>query len=483
MTQLRSKDIFYNSAFGGKMSEQQCRKLYWGALEILERIGVRLYEQEALDLLKKAGARIEDGNLAKIPSGLVEKAFSTVPRQVNMYDRQGNKAMTLGGHNTYFGTGSDCLDILDHRNNQRRKAVARDIEEGMRVCDALENIDFVMCMFLPSDVRQEILDLHEMEAMLKNTTKPVVYVNPDFEGCKNCVEMAERVVGGSQALQNKPMAACYINVTTGLRHNQEALQKLLYLSKQGLPYTYVPSAIGGTTSPITIAGTAAIAYAGVLTGLVLSQLQREGAPFIMSGWTGNQLDMRTTVQPYADPEKRGQSIDFGHFLNLPMFNLAGVSESNAMDQQASAEAALTLFTDAMIGGNLVHDVGYLDSGLMGSLPQLVICDEIISWIKAFMQGVEVSDETLCLDLIEQIGHNGEYLSTQHTLDNFKQRWYPDLFDRNNQATWEANGSKTLGERATEKVNNILQSHNPEPLSQNAYNAVQEILQREQNKLS
>jgi len=481
MPQISSNDVFYKSAFGGKMSEQQCRKLYWGALEILERIGVRLYEQEALDLLKKAGVSIEDGNLAKIPAGLVEKAFTTVPRRVNMYDRDGNKAMTLGGHNTYFGTGSDCLDILDHRTNKRRKAVVQDIVEGMRVCDALENIDFVMCMFLPSDVKQEVLDLYEMEAMLTNTTKPVVYVNPEFEGCRKCVEMAERVAGGPQALRNKPTAACYINVTTGLRHNQEALQKLLYLSKEGLPYTYVPSAIGGTTSPITIAGTAAVAYAGVLTGLVISQLQREGAPFIMSGWTGNQLDMRTTIQPYADPEKRGQSIDFGHFLNLPMFNLAGVSESNALDQQASAEAALTLFTDAMIGGNLVHDVGYLDSGLLGSLPQLAICDEIISWIKAFMQGVEISEETLCLDLIEQVGHDGEYLSTQHTFDHFRERWYPGLFDRSNQASWEASGSKTLGQRATEKVESILQHHTPKQLSEEQVRAVRDILQREENK--
>jgi len=476
MNRICSNDIQYNSAFARKMSGQQCEKLYWGALEIMERVGVRLFEQEAIDLLGKTGVPAEDGNLVKIPHGLVEKAFSTAPRKINMYDRNGNKAMTLGGHNTYFGTGSDCLDILDHRTHKRRPAVLQDIVEGMRVADALEYINFVMCMFMPSDVNQNILDLHEMETMLNNTTKPIVYVNPGFEGCVAAVKMAELAVGGEEALRRKPMAACYINVTTGLRHNDDALQKLLYLSGKGLPYTYIPSAQGGTTGPITVAACAAIVHAGTLTGLALSQLKREGAPFIMPGWSGQQLDMRTMVQPYADPEKRGQGIDFAHFLNLPMFNIAGVSDSKAMDQQAAAEAALTILTDAMLGGNLCHDVGYLDAGLLGSLPQLVICDEIISWVSAFMKGTEVNDETLCIDLIEKIGPDGQYIAEDHTLENFKKRWYPNLFDRENKDKWETKGSKTLGERAIERVEEILKNHQPEPLPEDKAKAIRAMVE-------
>jgi len=127
-----------------------------------------------------------------------------------------------------------------------------------------------------------------MEAMLNNTTKPVVYVTTDFSGCRDAVEMAEIVTGGADTLRHNPFAVCYINVTTGLRHNEEALQKLLYLSGKGLPFTYIPSAQGGVTAPITIAGAMAANYAGVLAGLVLSQLKREGAPFIIPGWGGTQ---------------------------------------------------------------------------------------------------------------------------------------------------------------------------------------------------
>jgi len=142
-----------------KLSDSQCQKLYWACLEILERTGVRLYDQEALDLMKKAGAHISDGNRVRIPSGLVEKAFSTVPKKITLYDRNGNRAMHIGGHQSYFGTGSDCLYILDHKSGERRQAVLQDIVDGMKVCDALENIDFVMCMFLPSDVPQNKLNV------------------------------------------------------------------------------------------------------------------------------------------------------------------------------------------------------------------------------------------------------------------------------------------------------------------------------------
>ncbi len=482
MATICSNQGALNSPCAKKLSEAQCRKLYWACLEILERTGVQLYEQEAIDLLKKAGAHVNNGNRVRIPSGLVEKAFATAPKKITLCDRNGNRVIHAGGHRSYFGTGSDCLNILDHRTGERRQAVLKDIEEGMLLCDALEHIDFVMSMFLPSDVPQETLDRYEMEAMLNYTTKPIIYVTTEFSGCMDAIKMAEIVAGSPEALAQNPMAACYINVTTGLRHNKEALQKLLYLSEKGLPFTYIPSAQGGVTAPITIASTMAVNNAGVLAGLVISQLKREGAPFIMPGWGGNMLDMRTTIQPYADPEKRGQAIDFAHFLGIPTFALAGCSESKLVDEQAAAEAALTLFTDAIFGGNFVHDVGYLESGLCGSLPQLAICNEILSWLDAFMKGIEISDETLCLDLIDEIGPEGQYLDCRHTLDHFRERWYPNLFDRSSFDGWQAKECKSLGERAVEDVDRILREHRPEPLPKNIAKAVHKVTEEAESKI-
>jgi trimethylamine--corrinoid protein Co-methyltransferase len=257
--------------------------------------------------------------------------------------------------------------------------------------------------------------------------------------------------------------ACYVNVTTGLRHNQEALQKLLYLAGKGLPVLYVPVGQAGSTAPVTVAGCQVIWNAGALVGLVLSQLRREGAPYAMAGWGSVPLDLRTLVQPYADPDRRGVAQAMGHYYGLPMFSLAGCSDSKVGDQQAGIEAALTLLMAALSGGHIVHDLGYLESGLCYSLAQLVICDEILGWIEHALGNVDVGDEALAVDLIDALGPDGQYLDQKHTAAHLRERWYPGLFNRETYAAWLARGGTTLEQRAARTVEAILADHAPEPL--------------------
>jgi trimethylamine--corrinoid protein Co-methyltransferase len=334
-----------------------------------------------------------------------------------------------------------------------------------------------MSMVLPVDVPQMVADRYQMEAMLNHTTKPIVFVTTEFSGCVDAVEMAEAVAGGPSALRLNPFVACYINVTTGLRHNEEALQKLLYLSGKGLPAFYIPVALGGATAPVTIAGSQVIWNTGALVGLVISQLKRDGASFVMAGWGAGGLDMRTTIQPYADPDRRGIAEAMAHYYGLPMFALAGCSESKCLDEQAGIEAALTLLVTALSGGHVVHDVGYLESGLCYSLVQLAICDEILGWLEHALRGVDVSDTALAVDLIDQVGPDGQFLDSEHTLEHYRERWYPRLFDRNNYDNWMASGGTTLQERAAKRVEKILRDHQPEPLRQDVAQAVHAIVER------
>ena len=483
MANIRLNDRSFGGAQYGRLSPEQCQKLHNASLEILARTGARLYEQEAIDLLKKAGASVTEGNRVRIPAGLVEKAFSTVPKRVTLYDRLGKPAMYLEESNCYYGTGSDCLNIIDHRNGERRQPVLQDVVDGMAVCNALPHIDFVMSMFLPADVNPMVSDRYQMEAMLNATNKPIVYVTNEFSGCVDAVEMAEVATGGVEALELRPSVACYINVTTGLRHNQDALQKLLFLADKGLPALYIPVIIAGISGPITMAGSIAAVNAGVLVGLVLSQLKREGAPFITSGMSGGELDMRTMVGPYCGPDYRGIAHALAHHYKLPQFGLGGCSESKLVDQQAAAEAALTLMAETLGGANLIHDLGYLESGLCGSLAQLVICNEMVGWIEKIMAPVEINDETLALDLIDEIGPDGQFLDSDHTLRFFRKRWYPDVFERGNYDQWQALGAKSLGERAAEKVQKILDQPRPDLLPQDLRQKIKDIVRRAEEQFA
>jgi trimethylamine--corrinoid protein Co-methyltransferase len=480
MARVNVNDRIFSSVQFARLSEEQCRKIHWASLEILERIGVRLHYQAAIDLLKKGGADVEDGNLVYLPSGMVERAFSTVPKRVVLHNRRREPVMPLEGDRCFYGPGSDTLNIIDHRTGERRRPVLKDIEEGAVLCDALPHIDFVMSMVLPTDVDQTIADTYQIAAMLSNTIKPIIIVSYELGGLIDAVEMAEAVMGGESALRRHPLVTCYINVISGLNHNEEALQKLLYLSGKGLPSLYIPSTTGGVSSPITPAGAVALDNAGVLLGLVLSQLNREGAPYIMPGMPPSPMDMRTMTSPYADPD-RGIFQALARFYGLPAFGLGGASDSKVVDQQAAVEAALTLLAESLVGGNIIHDLGYLESGLTFSFAQLAICDDIVGWVETFMRGVEVSDETLALDVIKEVGPDGGYLDTKHTLEHFRDIWYPDLFERDTYDVWKSKGGTTLAARAADRVEKILQEYQPEALPEAVERRLLDIVRRAQGR--
>jgi trimethylamine--corrinoid protein Co-methyltransferase len=445
----------YTAPFFRGLSDDQCRLIHSASLEILERTGVLLYYQPAIDLLKSAGCTVNE-NRVRIPAHLAEWALRTAPSRITLYDRRGNAAMRLGDRISSYGTGSDCLNILDHRTGKRRKAMLQDVVEGIRVADAMPHIDFIMSMFLPSDVGVA-QDVRQAEVMLTHSDKPICFVTYEWAGTPEIVEMLEVAVGGAQRLRNRPTAIIYLNPTSAFRHNEEALRKLMYVAERHLPFVYWPEVGRGLTCPITFAGGMACSNAGHLAGVVIAQLVSEGAPVTLCSAMPFTLDMKTMVVPYADPDCKAFALEMSHYYNLPAFNWGGMSDSKLLDEQAVMEATLTLFAATLNGGNLIHDIGYIESGLTGSLELVVICDEIISWLTAFTKGLEISEETLALDLIHEHGLSGDFLETAHTLRHVREDWQPRLVDRRNYDRWLERGGTSMRARARARIDEILKS--------------------------
>jgi trimethylamine--corrinoid protein Co-methyltransferase len=460
-----------------KLSDDQLTRIRAASLEILERTGVRLHLPEAVEVLRKGGARVLDDGWVRIPPSLVEWAVSVAPKSISWANRSGAPVMALEGRNAYYGCGSDCPNVIDVRTGERRPGRLDDVAEAARVLDALPNIDFLMSFCIPSDRPPEIADRYQMQALLANSVKPILFVSIDLDGCVDAVEMAEIVAGGADALRRNPHASCYINVTSPLQHNAESLRKLLYMTGKGLPTTYNPVVLRGTNGPVTLAGATALAYAGELAGLVIGQLNREGAPMILAGGTNDLFDMRTTQDVYAAPENRVLCVEVAHHDDLPVFGLGGCSDSQALDEQAMAEISLSLLTETMAGSHLIHDVGYLAGGMTNSIESIVMGDEIINWVRRFMQGVEVSPETLALDVIDEYGPRDDFLSSPHTRAHFREDFYPKLLSRDRWETWSATGSTTFRARARDKALALLDTHQPEPLPADVTKAVQGVIDR------
>ena len=465
------------------LTEDQITLLHEASLEIMARTGMRFYEQEALDLFKKAGADVSDGNLVRVPPHLVEWALRTVPKNIAIFDRNGQRAMSLGGYRSYFGVGSDCMHIYDLHTGERRQAVLQDVIDGVRLVDALPNLDFVMSMFLPSDVPNETYERHQMSVMLQESTKPIVFVGMETVSTAYAVEMAAAVAGGLESLQRYPFIINYVNVTSAFRHNEESVQRLLYAAERNLPTIYAPSKMRGTVAPMTVAGALALGNAGQLAGLVLSQLKREGSPFLRSKPGGDGMDMRSMVSLYGAPDGGPFGWDLAHYYGIPTFGAAGCSDAKVFDAQAAAEATLTLFDNTINGANLIHDVGYLDCAMTGSLELVAFCDEIIGWLRRYLRKLEISEETLALDLIHEIGPDGHFLETEHTLRHAHEDWLPTVFDRFDYHRWLAEGATMLQQRVNQKVREIIQSHRAQPLPGGVVGSISSIVEGGETNVS
>jgi trimethylamine--corrinoid protein Co-methyltransferase len=462
------------SAHYSRLGTQECEKIHIATLEIMERTGLEVHDQKAIDLLVKAGAAA-DGQRVRIPEHMVTKALSTAPKKMTLYDRNGKVSIRAWGHNAYFGGGSDCLYVLDHRTGQRRRAELQDVIHATTVMDALPEVDFIMSGFLPSDVPEPVYSLYQMEVMLAKSTKPIVFVTPDFKTCMANVEMAEIAAGGTEAFRQRPFAVCYINVTSGLVANQDSLQKCMYFAQKGLPQLYIPINAAGVNSPATTAGCMATMNAGTLLGVVLSQFVREGSPIAVPGWNGGPYNLKTMVGNYCLPDEQGVAASMGKYYQLPVFGLGGSTDSKALDQQAGAECALGLVFSMLNGGNIIHDLGFMDSGLQGSLQLIAIADDLLGWIRAATAGVPVNEENLALDVVDELGPNGDYLSHEHTYRHFKDPYYSKLADRQIHSIWKESGSTTMAERAAKVVDEILENHMVEAVSENIQKALRDYV--------
>ncbi len=473
---MRANANFQKTVGLNTISYDQFEELHFASLETLERVGVKVFDEEALELLKKAGAMV-DGNLVRIPPSMVKEALASAPCRVSISNRDGECAMRLEKGRSYYGTGSDTPYTIDIESGERRAAKKQDVVNAAKISDSLSNIDFVMSLALAGDVPTDASYVQQFEAMVLNTKKPIVYTAGNLKDLVDIVRMAEVVAGGAEKLRKNPFLILYDEPSSPLQHSKEAVEKLLYLAEKKLPVIYIPAVMMGATGPVTAAGAITVANCEILSGLVIHQLKSKGAPFIYGGGIP-PLDMRTSICSYGAPEEHLNCailIQMAQYYDLPVFTTAGCSDSQSFDQQAGMEAGFNLLSSSLAGGNLIHDLGYIGAGTTSSMEMLVLCNEIVGMAKQYVKGIDINSETLALDIIEKVGPGGDFLSQEHTLDNFKEHiWHPELLNRQVYENWEGEGGKTLGKRANEMVKDILNSHTLEELPQDVVRKVKEI---------
>ncbi len=445
------------------LSGDQIEQIHQATLELLERTGVQVSHPRALELLAGGGARVA-GDRVRIPAWLVEKAIRTAPSRVVFGRRDGTRSVLLEGDKTWFGPTVDCVDYLDPFTAERRQFTRDDGRVTATIADALPNYTWVMTIGMAADVPPEIADRVIARQVLTYCEKPMVFCCNDLNSVRDVYEMAVLIAGDEARFQQAPTVFPLTDPVSPLLHYNPTVDKMLFCAEKGIPLICLAAPQAGSTSPATFAGTLVQGSAESLSGLVLAQLVRPGAPFVYGAFT-TVMDMSTTIFSYGAPEMSlmvAAMAQMAHYYHLPFMGTGGCSDAKFPDPQAAAEAAFSCLSSALSGANLIHEPGQLDHGSLASPAYIVLVHELLDMVNQYMRGLPMNDETLALGVMDKVGPGGHFLQEEHTFEHFREVWYSQLFDRTIYHQWLEQGARQFEERLQAQTRRVLE-HRPTPL--------------------
>ncbi|MBA7475163.1 MAG: trimethylamine methyltransferase [Dehalococcoidia bacterium] len=465
------------------LNREQALAIHTAALEILAKTGFKMEHPGALELLAGAGAKVSNGDWVKLPAHIAEEALKSAPRQITLYDQRGNEAMPLVNGNYFYGTGSDATFTLDLETGQRRRVVLKDAANFARLVDGLENMAFTMSMANPGDVPIEDIYVYVFAEMVKNTSKPIVFIADSGKDIAKIYAIACLIAGGAKNLQQKPFLLNYSEAISPLRFPQNVMEKLIFCAEKGIPICLPSGSNAGGGAPITLAGAMALGIAENLVGLSVHQLANRGSPFLF-GPNVSVLDMKSTVVSYGCPEwslTQAALADMrDEIYGLPIWAFAGASDAKVMDAQAGAEAMFSIINAMLSRCNLIHDVGFLEYGSTSSLEMITMANELVAMSRFFVGGIQVNKETLALEVIERVASGGPssiFITDDHTFENFMQaQFLPKLLDRSRYDSWEEAGAPNFYQRCNAEAKRILAEHQLEPKPDEILREIDRILQ-------
>lgn len=459
------------------LDDSDIARMHQAIVRILGEVGVKVPNERAFDLFRQAGCRTdEEKRLVHIPQGLLEECIDAAPSEVVLYGR-GNpdNNIIVGGKRVHFGSGGTALNVLDLDTGEKRLSTLQDVQDVSKLLDYLDNVHFQVIPVFPNELKEEQVDINRFFAAIHNTNKHVQGGVYTVEGTKDVVEMCAMIAGSKEKLQREPFISFITCVISPLEIDKHYGDLLMTCAESGLPLSIPAEPLTGATGPVTIAGTVANLCAETLAGLCLAQLVNRGTPVLMA-CTSTAADPRDMSYASGAVEEgliNACAAQMAQYYQLPFYGTAGQSDSKVVDGQAGFEGAITNLLVGMAGGNFIHDaVGLLEFCMTASYEKYVMDNEILGEVMRVLQGVEVSDATLAVDVTAQVGPGGNYLLEDHTLEFMRREHFvPKVADRQPRELWEKDGKKDTFTRCREIVRHALETHRPVPVDEAVVEAI------------
>ncbi|HET6446721.1 MAG TPA: trimethylamine methyltransferase family protein [candidate division Zixibacteria bacterium] len=448
------------------LSTEDIQRIHEATLSVIEKTGVRFPSTRALDLWVEHGATIDrDRQVARVPARVIEAALSTAPSDYVLAARSQDQDLYLDGNHVYVGTDGCGVEVIDLYSGERRGSTIQDVRDIAVVADYLPEVAFHWVAVSAQDRPVESRSLHELHAIWLNSTKHVqtesIY---SVAEAKAAVEMATAIAGGAAELRERPVLSIMQCTLPPLGQDGGSIDAALIAAQAGLPVGFMTMTSSGSTAPVTLAGNLVVGNAEVISALALIQLAYPGAPVFYAA-AQTSMDLRSGGYTGGGPEDflfGAATNKLADFYNVPLSMGSFATGAKKPDWQAGVDNSMSTFMASVVMSDMLLGVGLLHGSRIWSFAQMLMDCEIFDMIWHMMKGIEVSEQTIALDVIDAVGPAGNYLTQKHTKHNMGNLWVPKYMDRRTYNEWEQR-QDGAEQWATAEAQRILENHQPETL--------------------
>lgn len=441
------------------LSESELTQIHEASLHILEHCGVSILNPRLLDILRERGLAVDaERRIVRFTRACVEDAVAKIPSQIAVFDREGKPAFTLGDGIPRVAAGHNAVFWLDPDTGVTRPSRVADVERFAQLCEHLPQIDMIGVPVMPQDVADPGASLlYGVRAVIANSRKPIYFSTDRATVNRGCIDLLRAAFGGD--LSRQPYGISQLSPTSPLFWEEAVLDAVMDTVALGVPLAVLPEPNAGVSAPYTLAGLLTVHNVECLSGMVMAQLLRPGAPVIYaSSWT--TTDMRDGAALVGSVETslcRIAGAQLARLYQAPYHTTAPNSDNHAHDEQNAWEKMLGQFCSVGAGTDLIVNCGMFATGMTCSHEQLLMDAEMSALARRMAAGIAVNRETIARELIEAIGPRGEtYLTTEHTLQWLHSDEYlnTSLSVRGSIAAWQARGAKDTAALARDQAQEI-----------------------------